>query len=452
MSKSDTFVALSTPAGESAIALIRLSGALCTVIAEQLLAKDVKPRNAHYIPYRSISAQWLDDCVMTYFPAGASFTGDAMLEIATHGNPLIVHNILKDLQARGCRLAEPGEFSKTAFLNGRIDLSQAEAISDLIRARSDRALAVAERQMHGAIGRRMSELTQRLLGIVASFEAYIDFPEEDLPDENQDGPIREIKTLIKDVSNIIDTNEFRSVLSAGIKTLIVGEPNAGKSSLINALTGSDRSIVSQQPGTTRDYIAATIMLNGWAIELIDTAGLHATTDSIEQLGIERTLEQANNADFFLLVLDRSKPSPSLPAEILDRLHAKNAIVLENKCDLPHLYPHADFFPQCPHLQMCLSGEIKGLTQLRSQWTQLIEKNLSNLLSNDELVVNARHVKALSAAREALKLSLKQANEGELSELIVCELRVAIEQIGAVVGTIDNEQMLDCLFNQFCIGK
>ena len=452
MSKSDTFVALSTPAGESAIALIRLSGALCTVIAEQLLAKDVKPRNAYYFSYRSISAQWLDDCVMTYFSAGASFTGDAMLEIATHGNPLIVHNILKDLQSRGCRLAEPGEFSKTAFLNGRIDLSQAEAISDLIRARSDRALAVAERQMHGAIGRRMSELTQRLLGIVASFEAYIDFPEEDLPDENQEGPIREIKNLIKDVSNIIDTNEFRSVLSAGIKTLIVGEPNAGKSSLINALTGSDRSIVSQLPGTTRDYIAASIMLNGWAIELIDTAGLHATTDSIEQLGIERTLEQANNADFFLLVLDTSKPSPTLPVEILDRLDANNTIVLENKCDLPHLYAHADFLPQCPHLQMCLSGEIKGLTKLRDQWTQLIEKNLSNLLSNDELVVNARHVKALSAAREALKLSLKQANEGELSELIVCELRVAIEQIGAVVGTIDNEQMLDCLFNQFCIGK
>jgi tRNA modification GTPase len=451
MTKSDTFVALSTPAGESAIALIRLSGALCTVIAEQLLAKDVKPRYAHYIAYRSVSDQWLDDCVMTYYQAGASFTGDAMLEIATHGNPLIVHNILKDLQARGCRLAEPGEFSKTAFLNGRIDLSQAEAISDLIRARSDRALAVAERQMHGAIGRKMSELTNRLLGIVASFEAYIDFPEEDLPDENQAGPIQEIKLLIKELSNIIETNEFRSVLSAGIKTLIVGEPNAGKSSLINALTGSDRSIVSQQPGTTRDYIAATIMLNGWAIELIDTAGLHATSDSIEQLGIERTLEQANDADFFLLVLDATKPSPSLPSTIMDRIHENNTIVLENKCDLPHLHPHADFLPQCQHQQMCLSGDIKGLTQLRNKWSQLIEKNLSSL-SHDAIVVNARHVKALSAARSALELARHQANEGELSELIVCELRVAIEQLGAVVGTIDNEQMLDCLFNQFCIGK
>jgi tRNA modification GTPase len=451
MTKSDTFVALSTPAGESAIALIRLSGALCTVIAEQLLAKDVKPRYAHYIAYRSVSDQWLDDCVMTYYQAGASFTGDAMLEIATHGNPLIVHNILKDLQARGCRLAEPGEFSKTAFLNGRIDLSQAEAISDLIRARSDRALAVAERQMHGAIGRKMSELTNRLLGIVASFEAYIDFPEEDLPDENQAGPIQEIKLLIKELSNIIETNEFRSVLSAGIKTLIVGEPNAGKSSLINALTGSDRSIVSQQPGTTRDYIAATIMLNGWAIELIDTAGLHATSDSIEQLGIERTLQQANDADFFLLVLDAAKPSPSLPSTIMDRIHENNTIVLENKCDLPHLHPHADFLPQCQHQQMCLSGDIKGLTQLRNKWSQLIEKNLSSL-SHDAIVVNARHVKALSAARSALELARHQANEGELSELIVCELRVAIEQLGAVVGTIDNEQMLDCLFNQFCIGK
>ena len=451
MSKSDTFVALSTPAGESAIALIRLSGAHCTAIAEQLLTKDVKPRYAHYISYYSVSGQWLDDCVMTYFQAGASFTGDAMLEIAIHGNPLIVHNILKDLQARGCRLAEPGEFSKTAFLNGRIDLSQAEAISDLIRARSDRALAVAERQMHGAIGRKMSELTNRLLGIVASFEAYIDFPEEDLPDENQAGPIQEIKILINDLSNIIDTNEYRSVLSAGIKTLIVGEPNAGKSSLINALTGSNRSIVSEQPGTTRDYIAATIMLNGWAIELIDTAGLHATSDSIEQLGIERTLEQANDADFFLLVLDAAKPSPSLPAEIMDRMHPNNTIVLENKCDLPHLHVHTNLLPQCHHQQMCLLGEMNGVKPLRDQWSQLIEKNLSDL-SQDALVVNARHAKALSSARAALELALEQANTGELSELIVCELRVAIEQIGAVVGTIDNEQILDCLFNQFCIGK
>jgi tRNA modification GTPase len=221
--------------------------------------------------------------------------------------------------------------------------------------------------------------------------------------------------------------------------------------LINALTGSDRSIVSQQPGTTRDYIAATIMLNGWAIELIDTAGLHATSDSIEQLGIERTLQQANDADFFLLVLDAAKPSPSLPSEIMDRLHVHNTIVLENKCDLPHLHAHADFLPQCQHQQMCLMGEVKGLKPLRDQWSALIEKNLSDL-SQDALVVNARHVKALSSARAALELARQQANEGELSELIVCELRLAIEQIGAVVGTIDNEQMLDCLFNQFCIGK
>ena len=376
MSKSDTFVALSTPAGESAIALIRLSGALCTVIAEQLCTKVVKPRYAHYIAYRSVSGQWLDDCVMTYFQAGASFTGDAMLEIASHGNPLIVHNILKDLQARGCRLAEPGEFSKTAFLNGRIDLSQAEAISDLIRARSDRALAVAERQMHGAIGRKMSELTNRLLGIVASFEAYIDFPEEDLPDENQAGPLQEINILIKELSNIIDTNEFRSVLSAGIKTLIVGEPNAGKSSLINALTGSDRSIVSQQPVTTRDYMAATIMLNGWAIELIDTAGLHAHRTQLSNWeSSELCNKRTMRTSFYWSSMPRSPPS--LPSEIMDRLHAHN-IVLENKCDLLHLHAHADFLPQCQHQQMCLMGEVKGLKLLRDQWSALIEKFIGSI--------------------------------------------------------------------------
>lgn len=452
MPASDTIVALSTPAGESAIALIRLSGPACAELAIAITQRSnpLKKRFAHFAKYIDINGMQIDECVFTYFAEGQSFTGEAMLEIAPHGNPLIVQKILTDLMARGCRPAEPGEFTRTAFMNGRMDLSQAEAVSDLIRARSDRSLSVAQRQLHGSVGRKMSELTERLLSVMAHLEAYIDFPEEDLPGEDQAGPALELRQLIVEISDLIETQRYSALLHDGIKTLIIGEPNVGKSSLINALTGADRSIVSDLPGTTRDYISAFMMVGPWRIEILDTAGLHEAGDAIEKIGIDHTIEQAETADFFLLVLDSTAPSPTLPDSLLQRMTATNTMVIENKVDLPSAAARSDFLPDLKHVRTSLL-ERKGLAELREIWLQSIDASLTQP-QNDGVVVNARHAASLGEAVDALELASSKLKHGELAELVAADLRDAVEHIGQVVGRVDNERLLDSLFKQFCIGK
>lgn len=452
MPAAETIVALSTPVGESAIAVIRLTGPACLQIASEVSGKttEVQPRLATFFRYRSTEGSILDECVMTYFAAGASFTGEAMLEISPHGNPLIVQNILEDLCQRGCRHAEPGEFTRTAFLNGKMDLSQAEAVADLIHARSTRSIEAAQRQLHGSVGRKMSELTDRLLSVMAHLEAYIDFPEEDLPNEDQSGPTADLRTLTQEMQELIETQHYNAVLHDGIKTMIVGEPNVGKSSLINALTGVDRAIVSDRPGTTRDYISAYLMVGPWRIEILDTAGLHEADDPLEQLGMEHVLDQAETAAFFLLVLDSSQPSPVLPEALLAKMTSKNTIVLENKADLPESTSHHDYLADFTHVSLSVQ-ENQGLNDLRHHWQAAIESSLA-IPQNDGVIVNARHASELKNAVVALELALQKLKEGELTELVSADLRDAIDYIGKVVGKVDNERMLDSLFKQFCIGK
>lgn len=452
MPASDTIVALSTPAGESAIAVIRLSGPDCPELALQVTGRSnpLRPRYAYFANYLDISGKCLDDCVVTYFELGKSFTGESMLEIAPHGNPLIVQKVMEDLFARGCRPAEPGEFTRTAFMNGKMDLSQAEAVSDLIRARSERSIEVARRQMHGSVGRKMSELTDGLLSVMAHLEAYIDFPEEDLPREDQAGPASNLRKLINEIGDLIETQHYSALLHEGIKTLIIGEPNVGKSSLINALTGSDRSIVSDIPGTTRDYISAFLMVGPWRIEILDTAGLHEAGDAIERIGINHTIEQAETADFFLLVLDAASPSPALPDPLLRRMTAENTIVLENKIDLPLAKDHVDFLGEFKHARISLQDR-QGIQEFRQLWVDSIESSLAQP-GSDGVVVNARHALALGEARDALNVAAEKMKGAELSELVAADLRDAIESIGKVVGKVDNDRMLDSLFKQFCIGK
>jgi tRNA modification GTPase len=398
----------------------------------------------------SVKGILLDEVLLTCFGDGRSFTGEEVLEIACHGNPLIIQNIVEDLLARGCRPAEPGEFTRTAFLNGKMDLSQAEAVADLIHARSERSIEAAQRQLHGSVGRKMSELTEKLLGIMAHLEAYIDFPEEDLPGEDQSGPAADLRRLVREIKELIETQHYNALLHEGVKALIVGEPNVGKSSLINALVGSERSIVSEMPGTTRDYVSAFIMLGAWRIEILDTAGLHEAGDRIEQIGIDHTIEQSETADNFLLVLDSSTPSPTLPDALTARMRPDNTLIVENKSDLDDSREMADFLPEFPHVRISL---LQGadIEALRQSWLELIETGL-HFPQMGGVMVNARHAAALSEAVDCLELASEKLREGELSELIAADLRDAVDSIGKVVGEVDNERMLDSLFKQFCIGK
>jgi tRNA modification GTPase len=331
-----------------------------------------------------------------------------------------------------------------------MDLSQAEAVADLIHARSERGIEAAQRQLHGAVGRKMSELTDQLLKIMAQIEAYIDFPEEDLPGEDQAGPAADLKALTREIRELIETQHYNALLHEGVKTLIVGEPNVGKSSLINALVGSDRSIVSDTPGTTRDYVSAFIMLGPWRIEILDTAGLHEAGDQIEKIGIEHTIEQFETADNFLLVLDSAASRPTLPSALLQQIRPDNTLILENKIDREDAADLSDFMPEFRHLRMSLRQGI-GMEALRSAWLERIE-SAKCLPQRDGVIVNARHAAALTEAVDSLELALEKLRERDLSELIAADLRDAVESIGKVVGKVDNERMLDSLFQQFCIGK
>ncbi|PXA05497.1 tRNA uridine-5-carboxymethylaminomethyl(34) synthesis GTPase MnmE [Coraliomargarita sinensis] len=452
MPNGETIVALSTPPGESAIALIRLSGPDCSALGQAMSGRKspLRPREAQFCKYLSAKDKLLDEVVLTYFGDGRSFTGEDVLEIACHGNPLIIQNILEDLLARGCRAAEPGEFTRTAFLNGKMDLSQAEAVADLIHARSERGIEAAQRQLHGSVGRKMSELTEKLLGVMAHLEAYIDFPEEDLPGEDQSGPAADLRALTLEIKALIETQHYNTLLHDGVKALIVGEPNVGKSSLINALVGSERSIVSEMPGTTRDYVSAFIMLDAWRIEILDTAGLHEAGDKIEQIGINHTIEQSETADSFLLVLDSAAPSPTLPPALMERMRPENTLVVENKTDLENSREMSNFLPDYRHIRLSLRQD-NGVTALRQSWLELIESSL-NFPQMGGVIVNARHAAALAEAVDCLELASEKLRDGELSELIAADLRDAVDSIGKVVGKVDNERMLDSLFKQFCIGK
>ncbi len=452
MNGPDTFVALSTAPGEAALAVVRLNGPLCEPIAMDAFRRThpPRPRRAEFGKYRDLRGIEIDEVVYTYFAEGASFTGDPVLEISVHGNPFIVQRLIEDLMARGCRAAGPGEFTRTAFLNGRIDLSQAEAVADLIRARSERSLEAARRQLHGSVGRKVGELTDRLLGIIAAIEAYIDFPEEDLPAEDRDGPARDLRALGTEVRELVQTQRYNALLHEGIKTMIVGPPNVGKSSLINALTGTERAIVSETAGTTRDYISAFIMAGPWRIEILDTAGLHEAADAIERVGIEHTLEQVETADYFLLMVDASLPRPTLPEALRERLRPDNTLVVENKTDLGYMKPEESFLPGFRHVALSLrTGE--GLSDLRKTWEASIEDSLT-LPGRDGVLVNARHAAALARAADCFDRALEKLESDELRELVVSDLRESMEALAEVVGRIDNEAMLDQLFARFCIGK
>jgi len=329
----DTICALATPVGTAAIALIRISGPAAGRIAAALDGRPPLPRVSRHLDYRSLDGQLLDDVLATYFPGPRSYTGEDLLELSGHGNPYIVQRILEDLLARGCRLAGPGEFTQQAFLNGRMDLSQAEAVMDLIRAQGDRAVEAANRQLRGALGRLLNPMIERLLATLARVEAYIDFPEEDLPPEDESWVRAEITVLEEETGRLLATSHYGEVLREGIRTLIVGAPNAGKSSLLNRLLGRDRALVSAEPGTTRDYLEERVLVGAHSLRLIDSAGLNATPEAIERMGIAKTLECAAGADLFLVVLDGTTPYPALVPEIAERLRPENTIMVVNKQDL-----------------------------------------------------------------------------------------------------------------------
>lgn len=452
-SPEDTIVAPATADGEAALAIVRVSGPAAldlTAAALDRPTEKIVPRRASLGSYKDGANQALDQLVYIFYPDKQSFTGEPMVEWMCHGNPLIVQKIVEDLIQRGCRLAEPGEFTRRAFLNGRMDLSQAEAVSDLIRARSDKALDAARRQLEGTVGNKINQLIAKILTTTAQLEAYIDFPEEDLPPEDQEGPRKNLRDIDEELQNLSATRHYRNLLTEGIRTVILGAPNAGKSSLLNALVGEDRAIVSNLPGTTRDYIVERILIGPYLLNIMDTAGIHTTESEIELIGIQHTMEQAKKADLCLLVLDHSAPNPTVPAELKSVLDQTPSIVIENKCDLARDSSFQNPLTQSPCIAVsALKGQ--GMDALRQQIQEQVEKGIA-VPHPDAVLVSARHAQALDLARSHIESSLSLLSADEPAELAAQELHLAIDAMGQVIGKIDNESMLDELFRSFCIGK
>ena len=446
---SDTIAALATPAGTAALALVRVSGPRSAALAMEIFGKTPPPRQVRHADYRDRAGALVDEVLFTFFQSPHSYTGEDSLEISGHGNPFIAQKIVEDLFARGCRPAHPGEFTERAFLNGRMDLSQAEAVMDLIHARSERALDAAHQQLRGALGRRMQELIDALLAVLARVEAYIDFPEEDLPAEDEALLTGELEKLSQATDRILATSHYGEMLRLGVRTVIVGETNAGKSSLLNRLLGRDRALVSAEPGTTRDFLEEPAVLGPHCIRLIDTAGLNPAPSALERLGIEKTLERAAEADLLLLVLDATRPCPALPAELAARLAPATALAVINKIDLaPAALPSPPAGIETVRVS-ALTGA--GFDELRRAIAAKIDA-LCLQTGADTVAINARHAHALSQARDCLAAARAKLSSHEAAELLASDLRGALEAFGEISGKVDNERMLDALFATFCIGK
>lgn len=446
----DTIAALATPTGTSALAVLRISGPDTSRLAQELGGGAPPPRQAGRADYRDRTGALVDDVLVTFFRGPASYTGEDVLEISCHGNPFIAQRILEDLLARGCRAAQPGEFTQRAFLNGRMDLSQAEAVMDLIHARSERALTAANQQLRGALGRYLGELTEGLLAVLARIEAYIDFPEEDLPAEDQKQLQADLERLITDTKRLLATSHYGEVLRDGMKTVILGLPNSGKSLLLNRLLGKDRALVSAEPGTTRDYLEERIIIGPHSLRLIDTAGINPTPAPLEKLGMEKTMERAQEADLILLVIDSAQPAPQFPENLISCLAQARTLVVGNKSDLP---PHGDLAETYAGYELVKVSALtsEGLEQLQDAIVRRAEA-FSVTLGAEIIAINARHADALGRARTCLESSVEKLQHHEAGELVASELRGALEAFGEIGGKIDNEKMLDRLFATFCIGK
>ena len=446
---SDTIAAISTAAGEAAISVIRLTGPRALEIAQkafQLPAK-VVPRLAHLVRACDENGAVIDSGLFLHFKAPASYTGEHCVEFHGHGGVLVTQRVLERVLACGARAAEAGEFTQRAFLNGKMDLTQAEAVMDLIHAQSTLALRAANEQLGGAIGREASAMQQSRIPVLALVEAYIDFPEEDIAPETGADLLRRIDAVREQARRLLATSEQGRIVRHGARTVISGAPNVGKSSLLNLLLGYERAIVSATAGTTRDTIEEIIQVHGIPLRLVDTAGLREAGDDIERIGIERTHRELERADLILEVADATQPPQAVSRLDLPAQAASRRIFILNKADLGE---HAGWSGEKNAIRLsCVTRD--GMEPLRDAIRDIIAR-AGALASDHPVAINARHQAAFTRAAERLDAARAALEKNEAPEFVALELRETMQALGEVIGQVDVERVLDVIFSSFCIGK
>ena len=441
----DTIAAIATPFGEGAIALLRLSGPRSIEIARGIFRgkSALVPRVAHLGEIRDGDRK-LDDVLLTVFPAPASYTGEDVMEIACHGGVLISRRILELLLRRGARSAEPGEFTQRAYLNGKMDLTQAEAVMDLIGAQTDLALRAATEQLEGRLGARLRGLRDRVIEVLAHIEAFIDFPDEDIDPATGEALLAKIDAVRAEVSALLSTARPGRILREGVRTVIYGAPNVGKSSLLNLLLGYERAIVSARPGTTRDVIEEVIDLRGIPLRLVDTAGVRESDDEIEREGMARTQRQIERADLVLHVVDASVGLSDFTSQISD-LETRSLLVL-NKCDLGE---HESWRAVEGVRISCLNND--GIAQLDDAIVAKITGG-DTAQRDWSVAINARHEAALQTALRFADAAREAFTSGLSPEFVAEELRATLNAVGDILGRVDHDEILGKIFSTFCIGK
>ena len=458
--EEETIAAISTPVGESGIGIVRMSGPK----AESILRKLFKPRNdptelnSHLFHYGEIinpeTGRSVDEVLVVLMKAPRTYTREDVVEIHCHGGYLILQKTLELVLKEGTRIAQPGEFTKRAFLNGRIDLTQAEAVIDLIRSRTMAGLEVANQQLRGKLFKEMMSLKEKLVNHLALIEAYIDFPEEEIESVSLRKLQDDLAGMVGKLEEWIASYEEGKIFREGISCAIIGKTNVGKSSLLNVLIKEERAIVTAVPGTTRDVIEEVLNVQGIPVRLMDTAGLRKTLDSVEREGVKKTRERMEEADLLLLVIDGSRELDEDDRLIFDKTEKRKRVLVLNKKDLPNRVSEESLKAKIQNDPIVHLSALKneGIDDLKEViYASLIHRDVRK--SPDHLIVaNIRHKNGLTQARENLSSAIKRLEEGSSPEFIAFEIRSCLEALGELVGETTSEDVLNRIFDQFCIGK
>jgi tRNA modification GTPase len=447
MTARDTIAAVATPRGEGGVGVIRVSGTKSASVARTLLGRDPAPRHAHYCAFADANGAPIDRGLLLYFKAPRSYTGEDVLELQTHGSPIVLKLLLARLVELGARHARPGEFSERAFLNGKLDLAQAEAVADLIASGSEAAARAALRSLEGEFSRRVRALTETVVRLRVWIEAAIDFPEEEIDFLSAPELRSDLAAVRTDLAKLLDGARRGVRLADGLHVVIVGRPNAGKSSLLNALAASERAIVTEIPGTTRDVLRETVEIDGVALTLVDTAGLRESPDVVEREGIRRAREELARADVAMLVTDVPELAEADIALLEGLPDGVRRIVVHNKIDLGERPPQRERHDAGVHL---------WLSAKTGAGLDLLHAELRALAAGDSgdggWTARARHVAALGRARAHLATAESALIEQNAGELAAEELREVAHALGEITGEFTSEDLLGAIFGSFCIGK
>ena len=458
----DTIAAIATAQGEAGIGIVRVSGALARTIAAEVFRspRGVSPTQlpTHTLTYGRVvdataSDEIIDEVLLGVMHAPRTYTGEDIVEFNCHGGTIPLTAVLDVVVKNGARIAEPGEFTKRAFLNGRLDLAQAEAVAELIAAKTDLSRKIAVEALAGKLSDTVNGLNDRLAALLAEIEASIDFPEEDLDFMKVETQLEAARAVQTDLTALLETAAEGRLITEGANVAILGKPNVGKSSLLNALLGTTRAIVTDIPGTTRDTIEEMMNIGGIPLKLIDTAGIRHTDDIVEQQGVQRSKAVQDRAELLLMMFDASQPLNDADLELLKTAQSSKAILILNKMDLPVVTSPTALLAHCPKKQVVetVIPQGKGLDKLKATVSEeLLGGEL--VIGESPIVTNARHQEALRRANEGLNYAIESLENAMPPDLIAVDLRISLDGLGDIVGKTTTEDILDRIFSQFCVGK